>query len=69
MNKGAKTLKTGTKYGHEALGVAKATQKAGETYSSATKTITFSGVQGGTYALKIKNIGVTTASGYGSIND
>ncbi|MFC7677823.1 hypothetical protein [Paenibacillus sp. GCM10028914] len=38
-------------------------------YSSATKTITFSGVQGGTYALKIKNIGVTTASGYGSIND
>ncbi|ANE45868.1 hypothetical protein SY83_05610 [Paenibacillus swuensis] len=38
-------------------------------YSSATKTITFSGVQAGTYALEIKNIGVTTASGYGSIND
>lgn len=38
-------------------------------YSSATKTITFSGVQGGTYALRITNIGVTTASGYGSIND
>lgn len=38
-------------------------------YSSATKTITFSNVQAGTYALQIKNIGTTTASGYGSIND
>ncbi|MFB8376931.1 hypothetical protein [Paenibacillus taichungensis] len=38
-------------------------------YSSATKTITFSGVQAGTYALQITNIGTTTASGYGSIND
>lgn len=38
-------------------------------YSSATKTITFYGVQGGSYALEIKNIGVATASGYGSIND
>ncbi|WP_379145253.1 hypothetical protein [Paenibacillus sp. sgz500992] len=38
-------------------------------YSSATKTITFDNVQAGTYALEIKNIGVTNASVYGSIND
>lgn len=38
-------------------------------YSSANKTITFDNVQAGTYALEIKNIGVTNASGYGSIND
>lgn len=38
-------------------------------YSSATKTITFYGVQGGTYYLVIENIGNTTVSGYGSVND
>jgi hypothetical protein len=38
-------------------------------YNSATKTITWDNLQAGTYALEIKNIGVTNASGYGSIND
>ncbi|OAB25565.1 hypothetical protein PMSD_27840 [Paenibacillus macquariensis subsp. defensor] len=38
-------------------------------YSSATKTITFNGVQSGTYYLVIQNIGNTVISGYGSVND